>query len=105
MNAPIIAPSICAAMYAGTSDQLNLPRNASAMVTAGFKCAPLEDALINTPVNTAIAQPIVITIQPLLNPFVLLSTTLATTPSPRIISIAVPISSPVKGVIHQIFKS
>jgi hypothetical protein len=71
-----------------------------AIVTAGFKC-PLPPRASDelTPRKTAIAQPNVITIHPLLFPFVLLSTTLATTPSPRIISSMVPINSPMNGFI------
>src|SRR5207247_10910412 len=48
---------------------------------------------------TANAQPAVITIQPPLWPLVLLSTTLATTPSPRMTNSMVPSSSARKGGI------
>ena len=66
---------------------------AMAIVTAGFRC-PLPPSLVeaNTPMNTAMAQPNVMTIHPLLLPFVLFKTTFATTPLPRIINNAVPIN-------------
>src|SRR5688572_24199436 len=67
------------------------------MVTAGFKCAPLIGDEAITPTNTARAQPIVMTIQPELFPFVPLRSTLATTPSPSKTSNAVPINSPKNG--------
>src|SRR5260221_11508974 len=57
-----------------------------------------------TAVYTAIAQPKVITIHPPLLPLVLLSTTFATTPSPNMMSIAVPINSPRKGLMLIFFK-
>ena len=46
-------------------------------MTAGLRCAPLDEADANTPVNTAMAHPKVITIHPLLLPLVLFSNTLA----------------------------
>src|ERR1043165_7598475 len=65
------------------------------MVTAGFKCAfPPTPNEVNTPTNTAIAQAVVITIQPELLPFILPSRTLATTPSPSRIRNIVPTTSP-----------
>ena len=66
---------------------------------AGFKWALLKWEETNTAMNTAMAQPKVITIHPPLLPFVLLRTTLATTPSPNRMSNAVPINSPKKGDI------
>src|SRR5262249_16578510 len=69
---------------------------------AGFKCAPLAEALTNAPTNTAIAQPEVMTIQPLLLPLVPLRTTFATTPSPRRMSSAVPMISPRNAVIISV---
>src|SRR4051812_48919885 len=97
MNAPII----WAAMYTGTAPQLgnsalNLCARAIARVTAGLRCAPLE-AAIHTPTKTAMPQPQLMTIQPALLPLVRLSTTLATTPLPRMTRMAVPISSARKG--------
>src|ERR1700722_6467945 len=75
---------------------------ANAMVTAGLRLALLEPAAQKTPTNTAIAQPKQMTIQPLLLPFVLARTTLLTTVWPRKTRSAVPIISPLKGVILQI---
>src|SRR5687768_4683082 len=63
------------------------------MVTTGLRCAPLNGATQKTATNTAIAHPQVITIQPEPDPFVSLSTTFATTPSPSSKRIAVPTSS------------
>jgi hypothetical protein len=68
-------------------------------VTAGLRCAPLDEADANTPVNTAMAHPKVITIHPPLLPLVLFSNTLATTPSPKVINKAVPMISEMKGDI------
>src|SRR2546428_12037105 len=69
------------------------------IVTAGFKCAPLKLPTAYTATVTPNAQPAVMTIHPAFWPLVLLSTTLATTPSPRMISSMVPSSSARKGVI------
>src|SRR5881392_1485436 len=69
------------------------------MVTAGFRCAPLKLPTAYTATVTPNAQPAVMTIQPAFWPLVLLSTTLATTPSPRMISSMVPSSSARKGGI------
>src|SRR5687768_4622197 len=66
---------------------------ASAMVTAGLRCAPLMRPTAYTATATAIAQPAVITIQPELCPFVRSRTTLATTPSPSSTRIIVPMAS------------
>src|SRR5467141_2426687 len=69
------------------------------IVTAGFKCAPLKLPTAYTATVTPNAQPAVMTIQPAFWPLVLLSTTLATTPSPKMISSMVPSSSARKGGI------
>src|SRR5690606_38056654 len=58
-----------------------------------------------TPINTASAQAVVITIQPLLCPLVPVSTTFATTPPPMRIRKKVPRTSALKGVIRQVFRS
>src|SRR5690242_19824257 len=99
MVAPSIAPSSCATMYTGTADHSSLPMAASPIVTAGFRCAPLNVPTAYTASVTANAHPAVMTIQPLFCPFVLLSTTFATTPSPRMISSMVPSSSARNGDI------
>ena len=70
-----------------------LPAIAKPSVTAGFRCAPLNCATANTPTMTAMAQPNVMTIQPLFCALDWLSKTAATTPSPSRISSAVPITS------------
>src|SRR5712692_4118686 len=69
------------------------------MVTAGLKCAPLKLPTAYTATVTPNAQPAVMTIHPAFWPLVLLSTTLATTPSPRTINSMVPSSSERKGGI------
>jgi hypothetical protein len=69
-------------------------------VIAGFKWAPLAAADIKTATNTEMAQPKVITIHPPLFPYVLFNTTLATTPLPNKIKMAVPMNSEIKGVIQ-----
>src|SRR5882672_1777796 len=69
------------------------------MVTAGFKWAPLKAPTAYTATATPNPQPAVMTIHPAFCPLVLLSTTLATTPSPRMISSMVPSSSARKGGI------
>src|SRR5437899_10719360 len=66
---------------------------ASAIVTAGLRCAPLMELTRYTATATASAQPAVMTIQPLFWPLVLFRTTLATTPSPSVIRIMVPMIS------------
>src|SRR5689334_6791186 len=73
-----------------------------AMVTAGFKCAPLYLLEQATPTKTAIPQPNVMTIHPAPFPLVLFSSTLATTPLPRITRIAVPINSARNGFIQTL---
>src|SRR5437016_6256119 len=69
------------------------------IVTAGFKWAPLKLPTAYTATATPNAQPAVMTIHPAFWPLVLLSTTLATTPSPRMINSMVPSSSARKGGI------
>src|SRR5258707_1162940 len=69
------------------------------MVTAGFKCAPLKAPTAYTAIATPNPQPAVMTIHPEFWPLVLLSTTLATTPSPRMINSMVPSTSARKGVM------
>src|SRR3954467_14793011 len=92
-TAPTNPPAICATMYIGTFAQSNAPVVASAMVTAGLRCAPLTLLTQYTAMVTPSAQPAVMTIQPELWPLVRCSTTLATTPSPSTIRIAVPNTS------------
>src|SRR3954469_14797143 len=86
-------PNNCAAMKPGTSSQLNFSEIASAIVTAGFRWAPLIGPTHHTATNTAMPQPKVITIQPEPLPFVFGSTTFATTPLPRSTKSAVPMNS------------
>src|SRR6266566_9681171 len=83
----------------GTLAHANLPIEARPMVTAGFKCAPLNVPTAYTATVTPNPQPAVMTIHPAFWPFVLLSTTLATTPSPRMINSMVPSSSARNGGI------
>src|SRR6266571_1132920 len=99
MVAPRNAPSICAAMWPGTEAHANLPMEARPIVTAGFKCAPLKAPTAYTATATPNAHPAVMTIHPLFWPLVLLSTTLATTPSPRMINSMVPSTSARNGGI------
>src|SRR5438128_11298182 len=70
------------------------------MVTAGLRCAPLKVPTAYTATVTPNAHPAVMTIQPAFWPLVLLSTTLATTPSPKMTSSMVPSSSATKGGIR-----
>src|SRR3954447_7525729 len=65
-------------------------------VTAGFKCASaLPQAIaVKTPVITANAHPVVITIQPAPSALLFLSRTLATTPLPIRMRTSVPMNSP-----------
>src|SRR5207237_1995596 len=100
MVAPSHAPSSCAATYTGTEPHANLPMAARPIVTAGFKWAPLKLPTAYTATATPNAQPAVMTIHPAFWPLVLLSTTLATTPSPRMINSMVPSSSARKGGIR-----
>ena len=76
-----------------------MPMEARPMVTAGFKCAPLKLPTAYTATVTPNPQPAVMTIHPAFWPLVLLSPTLATTPSPRMINSMVPSSSARKGGI------
>src|SRR6266850_6363851 len=85
----------------GTEAQANLPMDARPIVTAGFKCAPLKLPTAYTAIVTANAQPAVMTIQPAFWPLVLLRTTLATTPSPRMTSSMVPSSSARNGDMER----
>src|SRR5271165_6743491 len=68
-------------------------------VTAGFRCAPgLPQAIaVKTPEITAIAQPVVMTIQPEFSAFDFFNNTPATTPSPIRINTSVPMNSPNQG--------
>src|SRR6266496_6380732 len=86
-------------MYTGTAAHGNLPMDARPIVTAGLRWAPLKPPTAYTATATPNAQPAVMTIQPPFWPLVLLSTTLATTPSPRMINSMVPSSSARKGGI------
>src|SRR5687768_3811302 len=86
MKAPIISPT----MYHGTRSQPTEPMAAKPMVTAGFRCAPVNDPMAYTPTATASAQPVVMTIQPAFCALDLVRRTPATTPSPRMIRSPVP---------------
>src|SRR5215469_16721408 len=57
---------------------------------------------VKTPAITASAQPVAMTIQPAFSAFDLLSSTLATTPSPSRIKTSVPMNSPKKGEIIRV---
>src|SRR5690606_13326103 len=94
-----MAPSICATRYAGTSDHGNWPMLARPRVTAGCRWAPLMSPTAYTPMATARAHPVVMTIQPAFWPLDRASRTLATTPSPSRMRIMVPMSSPIKGLM------
>ena len=64
------------------------------MVTAGFKCAPLNSPVIYAATNTAKPQAVVIVINGVsFDPLVLLRLTLATIPEPRSRRIVVPTNS------------
>src|SRR5919107_4573295 len=89
MNAPTNSP----AKYSGTSPQSIVPATANPIVTAGFRCAPLNCPMANTATMTAMPHPNVMTIQPLFCPFDRFSSTQATTPLPSRIRSAVPITS------------
>src|SRR5712691_11424526 len=80
-------------MYIGTFAQGNAPMAASAMLTAGLRCAPLMLLTQYTAIVTPNAQPATMTIQPEALPLVRCSTTFATTPSPSTMRIAVPKNS------------
>src|SRR5699024_12771944 len=66
---------------------------AIAKVTSRFKCAPAILPTAYTPIVTANPQPVTITIQSAPFPLLLFKLTLATTPPPNSISIAVPKNS------------
>src|SRR5512142_886424 len=85
----------------GTLAQAKVPAVAKAIVTAGLRWAPLNSLATMTPVKTPRPQPIVITIQPALQPLVPLRQTLATTPSPNRIRIIVPMNSAPNSLIHR----
>ena len=68
MAPPRNPPTICAAMYIGTFDHANVPIEASAIVTAGVRCAPLTLLTQYTATVTANAHPAVMTIHPELWP-------------------------------------
>src|SRR6476469_9794320 len=61
-------------------------------VTAGFRCEPERQAT-DAPTNTAKPHPKLISSQPPPVPFDLASTTVATTPQPSRINVAVPMTS------------
>src|SRR5437870_2420069 len=64
-------------MYIGTFAQGNAPMAASAMLTAGLRCAPLMLLTLYTAMVTPNAQPATMTIQPEALPLVRCSTTFA----------------------------
>src|SRR5215212_3137109 len=71
------------------------------MVTAGVIWAPENWPTQYTATATAIAHPKVMTIQPEFSALEFLSSTPATTPSPRMIRIIVPINSPIYACIDH----
>ena len=73
------------------------------MVTAGLMWAPLNWPTQYTATATAIAHPKVMTIQPEFSALEFLSRTPATTPSPRMIRIIVPMNSAMYASIHFSF--
>src|SRR5215208_4457200 len=73
------------------------------MVTAGLIWAPENWYTQYTATATAIPHPKVITIQPEFSALEFLSSTPATTPSPRMIRIMVPINSPMYACIYHSF--
>src|SRR5215211_1481485 len=73
------------------------------MVTAGLMWAPENWPTQYTAMATAIPHPKVITIQPEFSALEFLSSTPATTPSPRMIRIIVPINSPMYASIYHSF--
>ena len=91
MNAPTNSP----ASKAGTSAQSRSPATAKPIVTAGLMSPPLYVAA-KTPIITAIAHPVVMTIQPPFSALDRWRSTAATTPSPKRISIPVPTISDTK---------
>lgn len=101
MVAPMIAPIICARIYSGTSPHGKSPLNASPNVTAGFKCAPLNCPTAYTLMATPNPHPNVMTIQPALYANDFFKFTLAQTPAPKIMSNAVPTTSPINAFMHH----
>ena len=71
----------------------SFPPPQNPIVTAGFRCAPLNCPTAKAPVMTARPQPNVITTQPPFWPFDWASSTHATTPLPSKIRSAVPMTS------------
>src|SRR5919107_945198 len=84
-----------------TSASGSCPVTAKAMVTAGLMWAPENWPTQYTAMATAIAHPKVMTIQPEFSALEFLSSTPATTPSPRMIRIIVPINSPMYACIDH----
>ena len=87
------APTNSPARYSGTSPHGVLPTMAKPNVTAGLRCAPLNCPTASAPTITAMPQPKVMTIQPAFSALERLSRTAATTPLPRRIRSAVPMTS------------
>src|SRR5215469_14280872 len=85
-------------MKGTTFSQASLPMTAKLIVTAGLMKPPLIGPDAYTPTATAMAHPVVITIQPEFCPLFLLKTTLATTPSPKMMSNMVPMISAINGL-------
>src|SRR5688572_20420524 len=96
-TAPRNAPIICAETYPATFIHGKLPMVASAIVTAGLRCAPLMRPTAYTAIVTATPHPTVMTIQPEFAPFDRARRTFATTPSPSRIRIIVPTASATYG--------
>src|SRR5580698_6568787 len=94
-NAPTIAPSICAARN-GINFEKSPVSIATPKVTAGFKAGSgLPHAIAaNTPETIPNAQPVEIVSQPAPSALDFLSSTLASTPSPKRTRTAVPTNSP-----------
>src|SRR5919107_4118018 len=84
-----------------TSASGSCPVTAKAMVTAGLMWAPENWPTQYTAMATAIAHPKVMTIQPEFSALEFLSNPPATTPSPRMIRIIVPINSPMYACIYR----
>src|SRR6476646_8596253 len=104
MAAPTNAPTTREIQYGTTFGHGNLRRTANARVTAGFRWAPLTPPATYTPKTTANAQPQVSSSQsPAARKIVVgvsarpepgsAATAIATTPSPNMISTAVPRNS------------
>src|SRR4029453_16175445 len=101
MTAPTKAPRNCAMIYPGTRPQARLPVTALAMVTAGVIRAAGERATQKKAHATPPPPPKVIAIQPQCPALEFLSSPPATTPSPRMIRIIVPINSPIYACIDH----